>query len=200
MTTVGELLKKHSLHAKKSLGQNFLADPNLMRKLLTSLQLSPEDIVLEIGPGLSVLSALAANQCRQVVAIEKDASLLTIARQEFGYLSNLQWVEGDFLECDLEAILKNWPKPVKALGNVPYNISTPIVFKLLEQRHLFSQAVLTLQKEVVQRMVAQPGNKEYGILSVMLQSQARCTKLFDLPARCFIPPPEVTSSTIQIDF
>ena len=89
---------------------------------------------------------------------------------------------------------------MKVLGNIPYNISTPILFRLLEYKDRFSKAVLTLQKEVVQRIVARPGNKDYGILSIMAQAQSRCEKLFDLPARCFIPPPEVTSSALCLDF
>ena len=200
MKTVGSLLKRHTIKPKKSFGQNFLVDINLLKKLLSELQITKKDVVLEIGSGLGLLSAMAAEQAKQVIAVEKDLSLIQIARSEFKEHTNLEFIESDFLEVDLEKLLGHFKRRVLVLGNVPYNISTPIIFKLLENKNLFSEAVLTLQKEVVGRLVAGPGGKDYGVLSIMSQAQSRLKKLFDLSPACFIPPPEVTSSAIKIDF
>jgi len=198
--TVSSLLKKYKIRPKKNLGQNFLVNTNLMNKLMDPLDLYPDEDLLEIGSGLGVFSSKLARHALGVLAIEKDRRLIEIARQEFVEQKNLKFVEGDFLKLDLESLLRNLRLPIKVIGNIPYNISSPILFKLLENHSLFQLAVLTVQKEVAKRLVAAPGSKDYGVLTVLLNSQVCCESLFDLEAGAFLPPPEVTSTAVKISF
>lgn len=198
--TVMQLVKRHNVRPKKPMGQNFLMDQNLMDKLIDALELYPDEDVLEIGAGLGVFSSRIARQARYVVAVEKDRRLFEIASGEFADQKNLKFVLGDFLKLDLPQLLQPFSPPVKVIGNIPYYISSPILFKLLEHKSLFETAVLTVQKEVAKRIVADPGSKDYGILSVLVQVQAESELLFDLEAGGFYPPPEVTSSAVQLHF
>ncbi len=198
--TVGRLLKKHKIRPQKKLGQNFLADSNLIDKLIDALDIYPDEDILEIGSGLGVLTAKLAQQAGRVLAIEKDPRLIAIAQNEFEELKNLKFYEADFLKTDLKSILKNAHLPIKVIGNIPYYISSQILFKLLEQAPLFQCAILTIQKEVALRLTAEVGTKDYGILAILLNSQADCKTLFDLAPEVFIPPPEVTSTAIKITF
>lgn len=198
--TVGKLLKKYKIRPNKKLGQNFLADPNLIDKLIDAMDVYPDEDVLEIGPGLGVLTATLASHAQRVVAVEKDKRLIDIATKEFGEMDNLVFHEADFLKCDLKILLKKYHTPLKVIGNIPYYISSQIILSLLENTPLFQLAILTVQKEVAQRLVAEPGSKDYGILTIFIGAKAKCEKLFDLSPEAFIPPPEVTSSAIKITF
>lgn len=198
--TVGKLLKKHKIRPSKKLGQNFLADPNLIDKLIDVLDIYPDEDVLEIGSGLSVLTAKLASHAQRVLAIEKDKRLLNIAQEEFGELPNLTFHEADFLKCNLPSLLKKYHTPIKVIGNIPYYISSQIILALLDNAPLFQRAILTVQKEVAERLAAEPGSKDYGILTIFIGAKARCEKLFDLAPEAFIPPPEVTSTAIKITF
>lgn len=198
--TLAKLLRKYPIRPNKKLGQNFLGDKNLMDKLIDALDVYPDEDVLEIGSGLGWMSHEIAKLALSVIAVETDKRLLKIARSEFGKTKNLTFVEGDFLKLDLPHILSNTRLPMKVIGNIPYYISSPILFKLLENHSLFQFAVLTLQREVAERLTAKPGSKDYGILSIFLQAQARCEKLFDLPPQVFFPEPEVVSRAVKITF
>ncbi len=194
------LLNKYQIKPKKHLGQNFLKAVPTLEKIVRCADISKHDDVLEIGPGLGIMTALIAQQAHQVYAVEKDNDTSKIIKQEFGYLENIQVIVDDFLEVNLEEKLKTAKKPLIVVGNIPYNVSTPIIFKLIEHKNLFKQAFLTIQKEVALRIIAKSNSKDYGILSIMLQVQAKCDKIFDISANSFIPPPKVTSSVIKIDF
>src|SRR3989338_161025 len=198
--TVSGLLKKYKTRPQKKLGQNFLTDVNLMNKLIDDLELYPDEDVLEIGAGLGVFSQRIARHALGVLAIEKDKRLLKIAQDTFEDKTNLKFIEGDFLEFNLPHLLEKLRLPIKVIGNVPYYISSQILFKLLDHSHLFDFAVLTLQKEVAQRLVGKPGTKDYGILTILVNSQATCETLFDIEAGSFFPPPEVTSTAVKITF
>lgn len=198
--TVSRLLKKYNIRPNKKLGQNFLFDPNLMDKLIDAIDIYPDEDVLEIGAGLGVLSCRIARMARHVFAVEKDGRLFKIAQEEFGDQPNLEWIEGDFLKINLPQLLKKAHTPVKVLGNIPYYISSRIIFDLLENAPLFERAVLTVQKEVATRMTAEPGTKDYGILTILLNAHVRCEKLFDIEPGSFIPPPEVVSTAVKITF
>ena len=198
--TVIQLVKKYGVRPKKPLGQNFLMDQNLMDKLIDALELYPDEDVLEIGSGLGVFSKRVAAQAQRVVAIEKDKRLFEIASEQFEDQKNLKFILDDFLKLDLQALTKKLELPLKVIGNIPYYISSPILFKLLDNKSLFDVAVLTVQKEVAKRIIAEPDSKDYGILSILVQAQAEVEILFDLEGGAFYPPPEITSSAIKITF
>ncbi|MDO8526368.1 MAG: 16S rRNA (adenine(1518)-N(6)/adenine(1519)-N(6))-dimethyltransferase RsmA [Deltaproteobacteria bacterium] len=198
--TVAKLLKSYSIRPNKKLGQNFLSDQNILNKLIDALDLYPDEDVLEIGSGLGVLSYHIAKHGQRILAVEKDKRLIKIAEEEFTDQPNLKFVEADFLRLDLKELLNRYHVPIKVIGNIPYYISSKIIFTLVENAPLFSLAVLTVQKEVAERMVSEPGSKDYGILSILLNSQVRVEKLFDVEPGSFMPAPEVTSSAVRITF
>ncbi|MBI4126259.1 MAG: ribosomal RNA small subunit methyltransferase A [Deltaproteobacteria bacterium] len=193
LSSPASLLKKYQIRPQKRLGQNFLIAPPTLEKIVSSLELKSDDTVVEIGPGLGVMTAMLAKRCHKVIAVEKDPRLLEIAHTEFGHIKNIEWVEGDFLEYGLKNISK-------IIGNIPYEITSPILFKLLDHPHFLSTVVLLMQKEVSMRIVAKPRTKDYGILSVCCQAAASCQRLFDVSAASFIPPPKVTSSVVHLQF
>lgn len=196
------LLKKYGIHPKKRLGQHFLSARPTMEKVVGSLDAKSDDVVLEIGPGLGLMTALIAPIVKKVVAVDADRSLLDIARAEFGGLKNIDWLRADILDFDVAKITpaRGFGEKIKIIGNLPYNISSPIIFWMMNNRRYISCAVIMIQKEVADRLISGPGSKDYGILSVLLGALADCKKLFDVKATNFIPPPEVTSTVVRIDF
>lgn len=198
--TIAKLLKKYHIRPNKKLGQNFLADGNIINKLTDTLEIYPDEDVLEIASGLGLISYNLSKQALEVVAIEKDKRLINISRKEFGGAHNLKFIEGDLLDIDLPHVLADYHLPMKLIGNIPYNISSKIIFKILENHSLFQFAVLTVQKEVACRMVAKPGSKDYGLLAIFIQTEAECQKLFNIGPGAFRPEPEVTSSVVRMVF
>ncbi len=203
LPSIQSLLAKHGIRPKKRLGQNFLTPMPTMRKIVDALEINEDDTVVEIGPGLGLMTSLAAEQARRVIAIDRDEALLAIAQEEFGDRDNIDWIHADILKCDLKVIVHGSRFTVhglKILGNLPYNISSPIIFWMLDARQLIDRAIIMVQKEVALRLAASPGTKDYGIPSVLLQAHADVRRLFDVSAKSFLPPPEVTSSIVCIDF
>ena len=207
MTTpsVQSILKKHGIQPKKRLGQHFLSPMPTIEKIVAALGTTRDDKVIEIGPGLGVMTSLVARDADHVYAIDKDAAMIDVARAEFGDIENITWVEEDILNVPLCEIVQKLAcvrkgERIRVIGNLPYNISSPILFCMLDHREMIARAVIMIQKEVADRIVAKPGGKEYGILSVLTQAFADCTKLFNVSAKSFIPPPEVTSAVLRIDF
>lgn len=200
MKTVSSLLKKYRIRPNKNLGQNFLSDPNLIHKIVDILEIYPDEDVLEIGTGLGVLTYQLAKEALEVISVEKDKRLFQIATKEFGGKENLKLIHADFLKINLSALLKNNHLPLKVVGLIPYSLSSKILFNLLDHHSLFQFAVLTLQKEVAARLTANPGTKDYGILTILMGIDAQCRKLFDVEPGSFIPPPQVTSTVIKIEF
>lgn len=208
--SVFHILKKHGVVPKKRLGQHFLAAQPTIEKIVNAADLSPEDTVLEIGSGLGVMTATIAAKSKKVVAVEKDAALFDAAKSEFSAIGNIEWINADILKMRIEDVFADEKsvnrksitenRKIKVLGNLPYNISSPIIFWMLENRAMISSAVVMLQKEVALRIAAAPGGKDYGILSVLLQAHANCKRLFDVSPKNFLPPPEVISSIVKIDF
>jgi len=200
LPSIESLLKKYRIRPKKHLGQHFLAAAPTLEKIVNALGAKHTDEILEIGSGLGVMTAMLTQLSNKVYAVEKDRALINIIGQEFGNLKNLQIVAKDFLHLDFKKDLGQPRFPLKVIGNIPYNISSPILFKLLENKSLISCAVLTVQHEVAKRIVARPNTKDYGILAIFAQTQAQCRKLFDIRPTNFIPPPEVDSSCVRLDF
>jgi len=196
-----ELLARYGLSPKKALGQNFLVDPSVQARIVASARISSEDVVVEIGAGLGALTGRLADVARQVIAIERDAGLAGVLRQELGPRLSVTVVLGDALEFDLVAASTEAGRPLVVVGNLPYVVTSPLLFALLEAgsgRRVVDRAVLMVQKEFAQRMLAPPGSRVYGRLSVMAQQAAEAEILFHVGAGAFLPPPAVTSSVLRL--
>lgn len=180
--------------AIKRLGQNFLIDPNIVRKIVALAELGPNDSVLEIGPGRGILTEALCRTAGRVTAIEVDPRLHAYLAERQADFPNLTLVRDDALAYPLESL----PVGTVVVANLPYYISTPLLFRLLDHRDRFPRMVLMLQDEVADRLVAKPGSKDYGVLSVMAQYAAEITKAFKVSAQCFRPRPEVGSAVVLL--
>lgn len=180
--------------AIKRLGQNFLIDPNIVRKIVALAEISLNDQVLEIGPGRGVLTEVLCKTAGHVTAVEIDPRLHAYLAERQAEFPNLTLVLADALVYPVESL----PVGTIAVANLPYYISTPLLFRLLDQRDRFPRLVLMLQNEVADRLVARPGSSDYGVLSVMAQYAAEITKAFRVSAQCFRPRPEVGSAVVLL--
>jgi 16S rRNA (adenine1518-N6/adenine1519-N6)-dimethyltransferase len=183
--------------AKKSLGQNFLVDPNIQRKIAASIQPSADDEVLEIGPGQGALTRHLAGAVRRLVLVELDNQLVERLREEFGSRPDVEVVHADFLALTLEQLSAD-PAGLKVIGNIPYNITTPILFALLERRPRPRQIVLMVQREVADRILAPPGSKTYGALAVGVRTVADAERVLNVGRKAFRPVPDVESAVIHV--
>jgi 16S rRNA (adenine1518-N6/adenine1519-N6)-dimethyltransferase len=192
-----EVIARHGLGADKSLGQHFLFDLNLTGKIARAAGPLGQVNVVEVGPGPGGLTrALLAANARHVTAIERDERCLAALDElASAYPGRLTIVPGDALKIDPVALV---PKPRRIVANLPYNISTALLLSWLERIREWESLTLMFQKEVAQRLVAPPGGKDYGRLSVMVQWLTEAKPLFDIPPRAFVPPPKVTSSVVRI--
>ncbi len=189
------LNQAYKIRAKKKWGQNFLTDPNIVNKILDAALLQAGESVLEIGPGKGFMTQRLLARGAQLTAIEIDSDLVQVIQSEFvGLEANLSLIHGDALRYDYQ----NIPAPYKVVANLPYNISTPLLFRLLEEKTRITQMILMLQKEVAERITASPGTKSYGALSVILQFFADVKILFQVSPHCFYPKPKVSSAVISI--
>lgn len=202
MTSPQTLLKAWNLKARKALGQNFLKDDRVARRIVDRARITSTDVVVEIGAGLGVMTIIAAQNARRVIAVEKDRSLVPLLRAELLVhgLGQVQIHEKNILDVSLASLTGVQQPPLVVLGNLPYNISSQIVVKLIEERRNVDRAVLMFQKELAGRLCAGPGTKAYGRLSVVLQYYADLEPLFDVKASQFYPQPKVDSSVLGIRF
>jgi 16S rRNA (adenine1518-N6/adenine1519-N6)-dimethyltransferase len=199
LATPKSLLKKYKIRPVKRLGQSFLIDPNVLAKIIKSAHIETEDVVVEIGAGIGVMTALIAKEAKNVIALEIDRAMIDILREELKEYSNIEIIETDVLRYDVASIRKGVQVPkLKIIGNIPYNISAPILFHLLDYRHLINSITIMLQKEVAERIAAIPGTKAYGTLSVILSMYFKVSKEFNVPAKCFYPPPKVDSTVLKM--
>ncbi len=182
-------------YAKKSLGQNFLADRAIVRKIVDSLEVANGEPVIEIGPGRGALTEELLVRGAEVSAIEIDRDLVPELAQQFSDQPRFKVIEADALTVDFGELAAS---PSKLAANLPYYISTPILRRLAEQRSYFTSLVLMLQKEVVDRMTAPPGNSDRGFLTVIVEAAFDAEKLFDVPPGAFRPVPKVTSSVVRL--
>ena len=180
--------------AIKRLGQNFLIDPNIVRKIVALADIAPNDHVLEIGPGRGVLTEVLCKTAGRVTAVEIDPRLHDYLAERRAEFPNLTLVLEDALVYPVESL----PAGTIVVANLPYYISTPLLFRLLDQRDRFPRLVLMLQNEVADRLVAKPGSSDYGVLSVMAQYAAEITKAFRVSAQCFRLRPEVGSAVVLL--
>ena len=202
MTSPRILLAAYNLHPKKQLGQNFLSDPSTAKMIATLSGITSEDVVLEIGAGLGALTIPIAQTAKKVYAIEKDRRLIDLLKTEIlvNRLSNVELMEVNILKFDINRLAKNVGHKIIIIGNLPYNISSQIIVKLIKSRSAVIRAVFMFQKELARRITAQPGCKDYGRLTVMLGYCAKIKKLADVKAHQFFPKPKVDSELLEIRF
>jgi len=193
-------MKSEFPRARKRFGQHFL-EPAWVKRLIDSVQPAPADTFLEIGPGRGALTLALAPRVARVIAVEIDRDLAAALPARVP--AHVQVVEGDFLDLDLPHLLRDEPLPIRVIGNLPYNVSSPMLFKLLHAAgdgQRFRDATLMLQKEVVDRIAARPGSGDYGTLAVQVALLADVERLLTLPAGAFRPPPKVTSAVVRLRF
>lgn len=193
-----EILRAKDIRPKKSLGQNFLVDANISRKMLNSADIKNNDIILEIGPGLGAVTKDLCSKAGTVYALEIDKKLYSVLSDLLREEKNLKLIHADFLKQDLVKISRG--KKIKIVGNLPYYISTPIIIKIIENKKYIKEAYVTIQKEVALRLAAKPGTKDYGSITCFLNYHADTKRLFDISKRCFYPQPQVDSSFVRIKF
>jgi 16S rRNA (adenine1518-N6/adenine1519-N6)-dimethyltransferase len=198
MSTVRNILRNSGIRPSKRLGQSFLEDKNIISKIIMAADIREDDVVVEIGAGLGIMTQLLAEKAKRVIAIDIDPRMIIILQQRFPDWPNVDVVEKDILSFDFAALADSAPVNLKVIGNIPYNISSQILFHIIKYRHFISSAVLLFQKEVVDRITASPGTKDYGIPSVIVAMYAVASREMNIPASCFYPEPKVTSSLVKI--
>ena len=197
MSSPEEIIRKYAIKPRKRLGQSFLMEQNVIRKIAALANVTKNDIVVEIGAGIGVLTEDLAQNAAKLIAVEMDDKLVEVLKDKLLKYNNVQIYSGDILKFDFGAIARDGQQKIKVIGNVPYNISSQVLFHLLSFRKIIDSFVLMLQKEVIQRLVAPPGGKDYGVPSVILQMFASVEKVLDVPAGCFYPRPKVESSVMK---
>ncbi|MDD9301904.1 MAG: ribosomal RNA small subunit methyltransferase A [Desulfobacter sp.] len=200
MTHPGELLKKNNLYAGKEMGQNFLSNPASAQMIVDRTGIGADDLVLEIGPGLGALTLPLAKAAAQVVAVEKDRRLIPLLEDELeqASVSNVTIINQNILKTDILKIAGD--RSLVVMGNLPYNISSQILFKLVKTRSVIDRAFLMFQKELGARILASPGSRAYSRLSAVVQYAAKLSHVADIRPSSFFPRPEVDSSVLGFHF
>lgn len=198
------ILNTYKIQANKSLGQNFLIDDNVIESIIESSKIEKEDLIIEIGPGLGVLTDRLLKKSDNVVVIELDKRMISILKNRFCLNKNLEIINEDVLKVDLEELIKNKKQQnkinkVKIVANLPYYISTPIIMKLLENRLEISEIIVMVQKEVAERLSAKTGEREAGAITYAVEYYAQATQIIDVPKESFIPSPKVESQVIKLE-
>lgn len=196
-----QVLQKHNFQFKKKFGQNFLIDPHVLDKIIEAAEITKEDFVLEIGPGIGTMTQYLCEHARQVLAVEIDTNLIPILQETLAPYENAEVRQGDILKQDIRAIAEeyNEGKPIKVVANLPYYITTPIIMGLFESHVPLANVTVMVQKEVAERMQAEPGTKMYGALSLAVQYYAKPYLAANVPPNCFMPRPNVGSAVIRLD-
>ena len=196
LETTKKILRDNKIVAKKSYGQNFLIDDDILQRIVDSARIEANDIVLEIGPGLGNLTYYILEKEVKVIAFEIDSDMKEVLDDRFGDNKNLTVINKDILKTDLTEYTNG--KKIKIIANLPYYITTPIIFKLLEYRENIQSITIMIQKEVADRLTAKPHTKDYGVLTINTNVFSNTKKMFDVPSASFIPSPKVTSSVVKI--
>lgn len=195
-----EILQKHHFNFQKKFGQNFLIDGNILGKIMDAAQITEEDCVLEIGPGIGTMTQYLAERAKSVIAVEIDKNLIPILRETLSPYDNVKVIQDDILKVDIDRIVReeNAGKPIKVVANLPYYITTPIIMALFENHVALQSITIMVQKEVAERMQAAPGTKDYGALSLAVCYYAKPEIVMKVPASCFMPKPNVDSAVIRL--
>lgn len=198
---VKEVLGRHGFKFSKSLGQNFLIDGNIVRKIVSESNITKDDYVLEIGPGMGTLTEELALNAKRVIGVELDKTLLPILDETLGKHDNVEIIYGDILDIDIESLIKEKFEggPIKVVANLPYYVTTPIIGKLIEQNLNLESITVMVQKEVADRMASGPGSKVYGSLSVFVNFYCHPEIVVKVPKTVFMPQPKIDSSVIKLN-
>ncbi len=197
-----ELLRKHQIRLRKSLGQNLLLDPNLNRKMAEIAEVGSDDLVIEVGPGLGDLTAVLADRARKVLAVEIDPRLIPPLEERLQDRSNVVIRRADILNHPIEEVIKEFlpgPGRHKMVSNLPFYITSPVIHLFLESPIPFCLVAVLVQKEVAERIVAQPGGRDYSLLSVSCQLYCRCDKVWDVSRCVFRPSPDVDAAVVKME-
>lgn len=204
---INEIIKKHEFKISKSLGQNFLIDGNIVDNIIKGANIEDRDLVIEVGPGLGVLTEAAARRGAKVLAVEIDEKLIPILEENLKEYENVSIINEDFLKLNLDKLVKDYKgnnediNSVKLIGNLPYYITSPIIMKVLESKREFDLKSLTvmMQKEVGDRIKAKPGSKAYGTLSIAVQYYCDIRVVSNVPRSVFLPKPKVDSIVLNLE-
>lgn len=194
------VLQKYNFNFQKKFGQNFLIDTSVLERIIAAAQITKEDCVLEIGPGIGTMTQYLAESAREVIAVEIDKALIPILEDTLSAYDNVTVVNDDILKVNINRIVeeKNGGRPIKVVANLPYYITTPIIMGLFESHVPLKSITIMVQKEVADRMQVGPGTKDYGALSLAVQYYARPEIVANVPPNCFIPRPNVGSAVIRL--
>ena len=198
--STAEIIEKYHFSFQKKFGQNFLVDSSILDRIIESAQITKEDCVLEIGPGIGTMTQRLAEEAGTVVAVEIDRNLLPVLADTLSAYENVTVINADILKLDLNRIVEehNGGRPVKVVANLPYYITTPIIMALFEKKVPLHSVTIMVQKEVADRMRVGPGTKDYGALSLAVQYYAKPEIVTKVPAGCFMPKPNVDSAVIRL--
>ncbi len=199
-TPAGEMLARYGLAPSKERGQNFLVDPNVAQKIVEAVAPAPGEVVVEVGTGFGAITFGLAERARHVVTIEHDSGIARAFREEYGEPAGVTLVEGDALEFDLRSAAERFAvKKVVVAGNLPYNLTSPVLRQVIEGRSCVSRAVFMMQKEVADRLAASPGESDYSALTAVVGFHARVRPHFVVRRTCFLPRPAVDSRVVGLD-
>lgn len=195
-----EILQKYQFRFQKKFGQNFLIDSHVLEKIIGEAEITEDDCVIEIGPGIGTMTQYLAEKAREVIAIEIDRNLIPILQDTLSSYSNVRIINEDVLKVDIRQLAeeRNQGRPIKVVANLPYYITTPIVMGLLESHVPLQSITIMVQKEVADRMQEGPGSKDYGALSLAVQYYAKPKIVAQVPPNCFMPRPKVGSAVIRL--
>lgn len=195
-----DILKRYGFSVKKSLGQNFLTEPNILRKIIQTAEITKDDNVIEVGPGIGALTEQLAKHAQEVLAVEIDDRLIPVLKDTLAPYSNIQLVNKDILKIDLKQLVGQFKEngPVKVVANLPYYITTPIMMYFLESDVIIDEMVVMMQKEVADRISAVPGTKAYGSLTIAVQYHMQAELSFIVPKTVFVPQPNVDSAILKL--
>ena len=198
---IRELLRKYDIRLNKSLGQHFLSDAGQLKKIAGAASLTKDDIVLEVGTGIGTLTKYLAEKAGFVVSVELDKKLIPAAKEYLKDFDNVELVNDDIMKCNIPKLLAAHPgyKHKKVVANVPYYITTPLITLLIGSKAKFGSIVMTIQDEVAQRIVSEPGRKQYGSFTVYVNYYTKPEIKFRIPNSAFVPPPEVGSAVIRLN-
>ena len=194
-----KIVEKYGFSFKKNFGQNFLVDERVLGKIVSSAEISKDDVVIEVGPGIGTLTQALAKEAYKVVAVEIDTTLVPILGELLSNFDNIEIINEDILKVDINAIAEKYPdKKIKMVANLPYYITTPIIMNVLENHIPVESITVMIQKEVAYRMKAQPSTKDYGSLSLAVQYYCEPYLVANVPQNCFMPRPNVDSAVIKL--
>ncbi len=194
---IKSIMSKHGLNFQKSLGQNFLFDEEYLSAIIDGSGITENDTVLEIGPGLGVLTTRLAEKCKKVIAVEIDKKIVPVLTDLVSEYNNIEIINNDIMKISIDQLTKN-EKNVKVVANLPYYITTPIVMKLLEEKSEISSITVMIQKEVAERFAAAPGSKDYGAITLSVNYYSQPEIFLTVPPEVFVPSPKVYSSVINL--